>query len=216
MTAARGLLFVSALALPLRAASPAAWEMNSFEDFLKGRFEGVSLARDGRVTLAPKLETIFGSDQPMVWSVAQTSSGALYLGTGHRGRLYRIDPAGKSEVVFTAAEPEIFAVAVDAKDRVYAATSPNGKVYRIENGKASEWYSPGAGYIWSLAAARDGSIYVGTGAEGKVYRVDESGKGESVVRDRTVAHHQYGAGPAGAAAGRHRAERDSLSHRSEK
>jgi sugar lactone lactonase YvrE len=152
--------------------------MNTFDDFLKGRFEGVSLSKDGRLLLAPKLETVFGSDQPMVWSVAQAGDGTLYLGTGHRGRLYRVDPSGKSEILFSAPEPEVFAVTLDAKGRVYAATSPNGKVYRIENGKAVEWYAPGAGYIWALAVGRDGAIYVGVGPEGNVHRVEESGKGQ--------------------------------------
>ena len=30
------------------AATTATWEMNTYQDFLKGRFEGLSLDRDGR------------------------------------------------------------------------------------------------------------------------------------------------------------------------
>ena len=36
--------------------------------------------RDGRLTLAPKLETVFSSGQPAVWSMVQASDGSLYLG----------------------------------------------------------------------------------------------------------------------------------------
>jgi sugar lactone lactonase YvrE len=114
----------------------------------------------------------------MVWSAVRGADGTLYLGTGHRGRLYRVDPAGKAEILLEAAEPEVFAVAVDGRGRIYAATSPNGKVYRVENGKPAEWFTPGPGYIWSLVAGRDGAIYVGTGPEGRIWRVEESGKGE--------------------------------------
>lgn len=162
----------------LQAASTTAWEMNTYQDFLKGRFSGISLSRDGRLLLAPKLETIFSSDQHAIWSVAQATDGTLYLGTGHHGRVYRVDKTGKSEIVWTADEPEVFAVAVDRKGVLYAATSPNGKVYRIENDKATEYFSPGALYIWSLAFAEDGALFVGAGNEGKIYRVTAPGKGE--------------------------------------
>ena len=37
--------------------------MNSYQDFIRGRFEGLSLTRDGRMTVAPKMDTLFSSDQ---------------------------------------------------------------------------------------------------------------------------------------------------------
>jgi hypothetical protein len=170
-------LFVGA-ALLTQAATTTTWEMNSYQDFLKGRFDGVSLDPDGRLMIAPKLETVFSSGQPVIWSVAQAPDGALFVGTGHRGRVYRIDRAGASTLVWTADQPEVFAVAVDASGVLYAASSPDGRVYRIENGKASEYFAPKAKYIWSLAFAPDGALFVGTGEPGDVYRVDASGKSE--------------------------------------
>lgn len=160
------------------AAGTATWEMNTYDDFLKGRFENVSLSRDGQLLLAPKMETVFSSDQPAVWSVVQAPDGALYLGTGHRGQVYRVDKSAKGSVIWTADEPEVFVLALDGKGRLYAGTSPNGKVYRIENGQAEEYFNPAATYIWSLAFANDGTLYVGTGDEGKIFRVDTAGKGE--------------------------------------
>ncbi len=160
------------------ASGTMTWEMNTYEDFLKGRFEGVSLSRDGAIQLAPKVETLFSLDQPAVWSVARAADGTMYLGTGHRGQVYRVDASGEATLVWTADEPEVFAVAVDGKGRLYAATSPNGKVYRIENGGAREYFNPGATYIWALAFAEDGALFVGTGDEGKIFRVDPSGRGE--------------------------------------
>ena len=172
---------IAALAVFLPAAwasSTAAWEMNSYTDFIRGRFDGVSLSRDGRLSIAPKLDTVFASDQPVVWSVAQAPDGSLYAATGHRGRLYHIDRAGKPTLLWTADQPEIFAIAVDRAGVLYAGTSPDGKVYRIENGKATEYFAPKARYIWSLASGPDGVLYVGTGDQGKIFRVDASGKGE--------------------------------------
>src|SRR5271155_3316722 len=166
------------LAGPALAATTATWEMNGYQDFLRGRLNGLSLTRDGRLTLGPKLDTVFASDQPQIWSVAQGADGSLYVGTGNRGRLYKIDPAGKSTLLWTADQPEIFAVAVDAKGVVYAATSPDGKVYRMVNGKAAEYFAPAAHYIWALKFAADGSLFVATGDEGKIFQVTSAGHGE--------------------------------------
>ena len=173
------LLCVSLLgAVMAFGASTASWEMSNYQDFTRGRFQGVSLTRDGRILLAPSLETIFTSDQPSIWSVAQATGGTLYLGTGHRGRLFRVDGAGKSILLWTAPQPEIFALAVGPDGAVYAGTSPDGKVYRIQDGKATEYFAPGARYIWALAFGKDGALYVGTGDQGKVFRVTAAGAGE--------------------------------------
>ncbi|HWQ54981.1 MAG TPA: hypothetical protein VN442_14945 [Bryobacteraceae bacterium] len=164
--------------LTVWGSGTAAWEMNTYQDFVRGRFHGVSLGRDGRLALAPRLDTVFSSDQPVVWSAVRTPDGSLYVATGHRGRLFRIDVAGKSTLLWTAPQPEIFALALDAKGVLYAASSPDGRVYRISGGAATEYFNPGARYIWSLVAAPDGSLYVGTGDQGKVFRVTGPGKGE--------------------------------------
>jgi len=159
------------------AATTATWEMTGYQDFLRGRINGLSLTRDGRLMLGSKLDTLFDSGQPQIWSIANAPDGSLYMGTGHRGRLYKLDAAGKSSLVWTSDQSEIFAVAVDSKGVVYAGTSPDGSVYRIENGKAIEYFSPGARYIWALKAAADGSLFVGTGDQGRIFRVTAAGVG---------------------------------------
>jgi hypothetical protein len=152
--------------------------MTSYQDFIKGKLEALSLSRDGRLTLAPKLDTLFTSGQPVIWSIAQAPDGTLYAGTGHRGRVYRVTPSGQSSILWTADQAEIFAVAVDSRGIVYAGTSPNGKIYRIEDGHATEYFSPGAKYIWSLAVGPDNALYAGTGDTGKIYRVTGPNTGE--------------------------------------
>ena len=166
------------LAAPLLASSPAFWEMTSYQDFIKGKLDTLSLSRDGRLTLAPKLDTVFASGQPVIWSIAQATDGTLYAGTGHRGRVYKVTPSGQSSVLWTADQSEVFAVAVDAHGIVYAGTSPNGKIYRIEDGKATEYYSPGTKYIWSLSVGPDNALYAGTGDTGKIYRITGPNVGE--------------------------------------
>ena len=164
-----------------------AWEMTSYQDFIRGQFQGVSLSRDGRLTLAPKVDTLFSSGQAVVWSVAEGAHGVLYVATGHRGRVYQVDPSGSSSLLWTAEQPEVFAIATDSTGVLYAGTSPDGKVYRIEKGKATEYFNPKTRYIWSLAASPDGALYVGTGDQGKIYRVTSAGLGE-VYYDTGQAH----------------------------
>jgi hypothetical protein len=168
------LLLVASIAF---AATTQTWEMTSYQDFLRGRMSGLSLTRDGKLILGPKIDTIFTSDQPEIWSVARAADGSFYLGTGNGGRLYRIDAAGKSSLIWTASQPEIFAITMDAKGVLYAGTSPDGKIYRIEAGKASEYFDPHARYIWALKFAPDGSLYAATGDQGKIYRITATGQG---------------------------------------
>jgi len=160
------------------ASSPTTWELSSWRDFAGGRFLGVSLSRDGRLTLGPRLETLFSTDQPVVWTVVQGAEGTLYAGTGHRGRVYRVSPSGRAELLWSAEQPEVFALALDSRGALYAGTSPDGKIYRLENGKASEYFSPGSRYIWALVFGPDGSLYAGTGDDGKIWRIEAPGRGE--------------------------------------
>ncbi len=166
------------VAVAAMASGTASWEMNSYQDFLRGHFNGVSLSRDGKLLLAPPLESLYASEQPVIWSLVQAPDGSLYAGTGHRGRVYRIDKSGKGTLLWTSEQPEVFALAVAPNGKLYAATSPNGRVYRIENGKAVEYFAPGARYIWALTFAPDGALYVATGDQGKIFRVTGPGKGE--------------------------------------
>src|SRR5580692_11088939 len=179
MKVLRAIALAAAISASLGAATTATWEMNTYQDFLKGRFQGISLDRDGRLTLAPKLETMFTSGQPTIWSIAAAPDGSIYAGTGHRGRVYQITSSGANNLIWTSDQPEVFAVALDPNGVLYAATSPEGKVYRIEKGKAVEFFAPQAKYIWALAFAKDGTMFVGAGNPANIYRVDKTGKAET-------------------------------------
>ena len=161
------------------AAGTAVWEMGTYKDFIGGTFRNVSLTRDGRLMVGPELKTVFASEQPLVWALARAADGAVYLGTGHRGRVYRVDAKGASTLLWTAPESEVFALEAGPDGVLYAGTSPDGKVYKItSDGKAAEFFAPHSKYIWSLAFGKDGVLYVGTGDGGKIFRVDRAGKGD--------------------------------------
>ena len=169
------------------AATTQTWEMNGYQDFSRGRMAGLSLTRDGKLLPGPAVTTLFDSGQPEIWSVAQAPDGSFYIGTGNRGRVFHVDASGASSLVWTADQPEIFTLVVDSKGVVYAASSPDGKVVRIENGFVSDYFAPGARYIWALALAPDGALMVATGDEGKIFRVTAPGQG-AVYYETGQAH----------------------------
>ena len=166
------------------ASGPAAWDSNSWADFVKGRFNGIALTRDGRLTLAPQPSLLAATGESSVWSVVKASDDALWFATGHRGRLFRIAPgvsptAAKAQQIWAAQQPEIFALAAAPHGAVYAATSPGGTIWRVDAaGKAEEWFDTKAKYVWSLAVAADGTLFAGSGDEGKVWRVSAQGQGQ--------------------------------------
>jgi hypothetical protein len=166
------------LCFPVFAASTATWEMSSYSDFVKGKFTGVALDADGRLTVAPQLDTLLNSGESVLWSVVQAPDGAVYAATGHGGKVFRIAPNGKSEIVWTAPQPEVFALAIGPDHALYAAASPDGKIVRIENGRAADYFDPHEKYIWSLTFGPDGALYAGTGNRGVIYRIPAQGKGE--------------------------------------
>nr|WP_321476434.1 hypothetical protein [uncultured Paludibaculum sp.] len=179
MNRLRRLLPCAALAMAsLWAGGSTAWESNTFADFVKGRFQGISLTRDGRLTLAPSLDTLASTGEAGIWSVIAAPDGTIYFATGHRGRVYQVKPGGQPTVLWAAPQPEVFALALDGQGRLYAGTSPDGRIYRIQNGKATEFFNPSAKYIWNITVAPDGAVYVATGDQGRVWRVSPDGRGE--------------------------------------
>jgi SMP-30/Gluconolactonase/LRE-like region len=59
-------------------------------------------------------------------------------------------------------------------------------------------YETAAPFVWTIAAAPDGSLFLGTGNEGKVYRVGPDGKGSVFFDSAELEVHALAAGPDGA------------------
>jgi hypothetical protein len=175
-TSAFALTLISLFVTTAFAGEPVVWEINSRAELLKGEARGVSITDNGVVTLAPRLDRVFDTEQPYVWSTAADAAGNIYLGTGHDGKLFRVTPDGRGALLYKAAELDVTALAIAKDGALFAATSPDGKVYRItSDGKAEGYFDPVDKYIWSLAVMPDGSLAVGTGDNGKLYRVRAAG-----------------------------------------
>src|SRR5437016_2903240 len=167
-----------AVTISLFAVTPVFWETRTYDDFRKGKFTNVSLTSDDELILAPRFDLVFNTEQTLVWSTVADSKGNVYLGTGHDGKIFKVDSSGKGSMVARVSELDVLALAVDSKDVLYAGTSPDGKVYKIENGMAKEFFDPKAKYIWSLLFDKQGRLLVGTGDKGVIYRVAPDGTGK--------------------------------------
>jgi sugar lactone lactonase YvrE len=162
--------------LNLRASEPEIWSINTRAEVLKGDAIGVSIDENGTISLAPKLNEVFKTEQPYIWSSAVDASGNVFLGTGSDGRIYRVDAGGSGKMFADLNELNVSALAIAKDGALFAGTSPDGKVYRIDaaSGNATVFFEPKEKYIWSLAVLNDGSLAVGTGENGKIYRVRQA------------------------------------------
>jgi hypothetical protein len=166
--------------LPFRCSRlhPTFWEVRTYDEFQQGKLSNLSLTNDDRLILAPRFDLVFDTQQTLIATAIADSKGNVYLGTGHDGKIYKVDPAGNGGLIADLSELDVLALAVDSKDVLYAGASPNGKVYRIEPGGAPQvFFDPGTKYIWSMVFDRQGRLIVGTGDKGVVYRVTPDGKG---------------------------------------
>jgi sugar lactone lactonase YvrE len=154
------------------------WQVGSFEEFLQGTLANVSLDTEGELHLAPGARVVFNPEEALALSLAHDRKGNVYIGTGHQGKVFRVDGALHSSLLFTAREPDIFALAAGPDDSLYVGSSPEGKVYRITaDGQSKVFYDPHSKYIWALALDQAGRLYVATGDKGQIFQVDATGKG---------------------------------------
>lgn len=182
-TALFALLALLAAAASLQAVVPQKWELRTREDYLRGKFDGVSVSTDGALALAPKEQKIAAPQEEFYLSVLVTDDGTTFLGTGHGGKVYRIDKDGKAELWFQAPEMDVTALARDRKGALYAATSPNGKIYKIgDKGKGEEFFNPAEKYIWDLLFLDAGELWAAVGESGGIYRISPLGEGRMFFR----------------------------------
>jgi hypothetical protein len=175
-------IFISFWIVSVSAGGPVFWRVNTRAEIEKGDARGVSIADNGALTLAPALIEVFDTKQAYIWSAAADKAGNIYLGTGHEGRVFKVDPSGRGTLLYKTSELDVMALTVDAQGNVYAGTAPDGKIYRIApNGEAKVFFEPKTKYIWSLAFDGQGRLLVGTGDKGAIYRVNADGNGAPFV-----------------------------------
>lgn len=157
------------------------WDMGGVDLFEGGLPEGISCSSRGELFLAPALNKLFRSDEPLVWSLAfDPERGRIYAGTGSGGQILRMTYQGKVISAVETGEALVSALALDEDGNLYAGTSPGGKVFKVtpEGRVALFWESKNI-YIWDLKFRR-GELFAATGGKGKVFRLNRQGQASLV------------------------------------
>ena len=175
-------------AIPAFAVIPQFWEVRTYDQFRRGELKNLSVTGDGDLVLAPGFDVLFETGDPLIFSGVTDSTGIVYLGTGHDGKVYRVESDGQGRVVADLPELDVLSLAVDAQDTLFVGTSPNGKVYRIgPGGSAESFFEPETRYIWSMVFDAEGRLLVASGDDGVIYRVGTDGQSE-VFYDSEETH----------------------------
>ncbi len=125
-----------------------------------------------RLSADGKAEVFFDPKETYIWSLAfaptpnsQGSSrtevsGALYVGTGDQGKIYRVEAANQGAVYFETQQRHVVSLAFDKENRLLAGTDPNGVLYRVDGqGKAFALHDADLPEVRSLQVAGSGDLY---------------------------------------------------------
>ncbi len=170
------LLVISLLSF---ASTTKVWRREGAELFLKGSLKGVSLSWDGVLRPSFKLTKLPNIKEDFLLSFLKDGN-RFWVGTGHEGRLYRIDPDGKVKLIYDAAELDIYAIAKDSRGYIYFATSPRGKIYRVKGDRVEEFFDPEGRFIWKLKF-HNSFLYAAAGKPSALYKIDLEGAGQKIA-----------------------------------
>ena len=180
------LALVVAAAATVAASKPVFWQTATLTDFLRGEVEHISIDGHGRLVLGPATELVADTNAPFLWAMVVAPDGAIYVGSGNEGKVFKID-SGKTTTFFDTTELEVHALALAPDGTLYAATSPDGRIYKIDRtGNGTPFFDPEDKYIWSLALDQAGNLYAGTGEKGMVYKITPDGKGAPFYRTKAT------------------------------
>jgi hypothetical protein len=179
---------VSLLAAPADAVGTRVFTLDTLDAFKGGDLTGVSIDSRGDLRAGLSLGALPIADATSVWSSVVLGDGAVLLGTGNDGKVYRVT-GGRSEVAAATGEMAVSAMAQAWGGDVILGTFPEGKLFKLPAGakgggdakQAAPVFVtlPGAEDIWSLAFdAKNKALYAATGPEGKLFRIDQQGKAE--------------------------------------
>jgi hypothetical protein len=182
--------FLAAAALScvlLPAVETKTWTQTEASEFEKGVLQGLALASNGRLTLAPVFDELFDPGVPHLWSVAVGKDGTVFAG-GAEGRVFVIDSAGKGRLLVKLDGGAVYALAAQPNGDLLAAVSPDARIFRIDaKGQATLLHTSTAKYIWALWVEQQGTLLAATGEPGQIHRIGANGQA-AVVFDSGEAH----------------------------
>jgi hypothetical protein len=162
---------------------PQKWELKNFDQFLQGKFIGISVSYNGVLSLSPKEDVLEGPSEEFYLSLLVDPEGGGFVGTGHGGKIYQMTKEGKFDLYFQVPEMDVYCLAKDGRGNLYAGTSPNGKIYKItEKGVGDVFFNPQERYIWALRFTKKGNLLAAVGESGGIYEIRQDGVGDMILK----------------------------------
>lgn len=105
-------------------------------------------------------ELFYTAQAEYIWQMAFGANGDLFVATGDKGVIYRVNPSGEGTVFFETEETHVRALLLDGEGNVYAGTSPGALVMRISPaGEGFVLHQSDRDEIVALARDSDGIVY---------------------------------------------------------
>src|SRR5258707_469033 len=76
-------------------------------------------------------EVFFDPKTKYIWDMAFDAEGRLYVATGDRGEIFRVEKNGQGSVFFKSDEAHIRVLKFDGKGNLIAGSDGSGLIYRI-------------------------------------------------------------------------------------
>ncbi len=105
-------------------------------------------------------DLVWRSAAKYIWTVAPAPDGAIFIGTGDGGRIFRFDGRNTADIYYQTGQSNVTSLALSPSGHLYAGTDPNGLLYDISAaGHATVLYDSSLPEIHSLALDPDGTVY---------------------------------------------------------
>ena len=134
-----------------------------------------------------------------IWSLALDKAGRLYVATGDRGEIYRVEPNGPGTLFFKSDEAQIRVLDFDKSGHLIAGTDGSGLIYRISpGGEAFALFSAPKREITALTVDSQGNIYAAGAGDKRAATVPGTSAAQSGSAGVAAqpAQSQAGAAPA--------------------
>jgi hypothetical protein len=128
-------------------------------------------------------EVAFDAEDSQALSLAASSDGHVFLGTGPSGQVVDLSDPKHPATRPGPGVQYIWDLAADAAGNLYAATGPTGQLWkRTPRGVWTLLLDSSHPHLLCVAVGQDGAIYAGSDGEGLIYKVAADGR-TSVVYD---------------------------------
>ena len=166
-----------------------AWRQTSLKEFEAGVGRGCAPSSEGDIRICGRVRKIADLPERAIWALAEGPKGSIYVGTGNRGKIFKVGPKGEAEEVADLDEFAVLSLLPLPEGSILAGACPSGRIYRVKPGEEPEVVAEtGSEYVWRLLPA-GGKVLALVGKPAGVVEVDiKSGSTRRVWGGREGEH----------------------------